>query len=240
MSSTNRGAVRADHDFYETPQGTAAAVMVSLSALWNASPLSPRPPLLLDAGAGRGALVRQARAFLPERTHIIAVELQPAIGEVSTLELNVDAGATETMLTDFLTLSSGGYLDILVSNPPFELAADFVTHGLDDLRPRLAAFLLRVNYLGAQKRRDWWRAHAPDALRVLSERPRFDGPRECGRQAKGGQPACHVVWDRGPTRRTCPTCGWHDGGDSIEYGWFFWAADPVIKAALHEHPFGWY
>jgi hypothetical protein len=33
--------------------------------------------------------------------------------------------------------------------------------------------LLRLNFLGAQRRRDWWKAHEPAALFVLSARPSF-------------------------------------------------------------------
>lgn len=74
----------------------------------------------------------------------------------------------------------------VVTNPPFSLAQEFVQHSLEVADETF--MLLRLNFLGAQKRADWWKTHEPDAIFVLSERPDFTG----------------------------------EGGDSCEYGWFYW------------------
>lgn len=63
--------------------------------------------------------------------------------------------------------------DFIVTNPPFSLAQEFVAHALRHSRETM--MLLRLNFLGAQKRRDWWRLHEPSALFVLSNRPDFTG-----------------------------------------------------------------
>lgn len=66
-------------------------------------------------------------------------------------------------------------VDVVVSNPPFTLASEFLDHTISNLKPTLAAFLLRLNFLGSRLRRPWWDAHPPDAQRVLTDRPDFTG-----------------------------------------------------------------
>ncbi len=61
--------------------------------------------------------------------------------------------------------------DFIITNPPFSLAQEFVTHALtlsDDIM-----MLLPLGFLGAQKRREWFVANEPAALFVLSKRPSF-------------------------------------------------------------------
>ena len=59
----------------------------------------------------------------------------------------------------------------IVTNPPFSLALEFCDHAIKHA-PNVF-MLLRLNFLASKKRREWWNAHKPDALFVLSERPSF-------------------------------------------------------------------
>ncbi len=73
--------------------------------------------------------------------------------------------------TDFLTVTARK--EFIITNPPFSLAQEFVTHALalsDNVM-----MLLPLGFLGAQKRRDWFVANEPSALFVLSKRPSFTG-----------------------------------------------------------------
>lgn len=63
--------------------------------------------------------------------------------------------------------------EAIITNPPFSLALEFCDHALR-LAPEVI-MLLRLNFLGAQKRHEWWRHHEPNALYILSERPDFTG-----------------------------------------------------------------
>ena len=72
---------------------------------------------------------------------------------------------------DFLNWD--GYSDLIISNPPFSLAQKFIEHALP--RCDTLIFLLRLNFLGSQKRHKFWKANPPDKLIVLSKRPSFDG-----------------------------------------------------------------
>lgn len=71
----------------------------------------------------------------------------------------------------------------ILTNPPFTLAKEFCDHALA-LAPEVL-MLLRLNFLGAQKRRAWWQQHEPAALFVLSARPDFTG---------GGGDSCDYAW----------------------------------------------
>lgn len=215
MSSTKRGAVRAPHDFYETPAGAAAPVMRELRAMFG-----NYYALIVDAGAGLGALTRAAAAEF-EAGMVEAVEAfpqdlpleraAPAGEEHAAAEWRrrgADpyearlraAGAVAVTVADFMTLER--QVDVVVSNPPFALAMDFLRHTIEDIDPPLAAFLLRLNFLGSAKRADWLAAHPPRAIRVLTKRPNFTG----------------------------------QGTDSIEYAWMLWGRGVPPGTA----PIGWY
>jgi hypothetical protein len=93
---------------------------------------------------------------------------------------------------DFLKTGGHDY-PCIVTNPPFSLAQEFIQHALDHAEH--VYMLLRLNFLGAQCRREWWKQHEPNAIFVLSDRPKF-----CKNK--------HGKWST----------------DACEYGWFYWLA----------------
>jgi hypothetical protein len=64
-------------------------------------------------------------------------------------------------------------VDLIITNPPFSLAQEFITHSI--ARANTVFMLLRLNYLGSIKRYEWWKNNPPVALYVLSKRPSFTG-----------------------------------------------------------------
>lgn len=64
-------------------------------------------------------------------------------------------------------------VDLILTNPPFSIAQEFIDHSLD--RANTVFMLLRLNYLGSIKRYDWWVKNSPSSLFVLSKRPSFTG-----------------------------------------------------------------
>lgn len=65
------------------------------------------------------------------------------------------------------------HVDLILTNPPFSLAQEFIEHSL--AHADTVIMLLRLNYLGSIKHHEWWKEHSPDALHVLSKRPSFTG-----------------------------------------------------------------
>jgi len=62
--------------------------------------------------------------------------------------------------------------DLIVTNPPYRLAQEFVSKSL--VEARTVCYLLRLNFLGSQKRKEWWNhIGTPNKLIVLSHRPKF-------------------------------------------------------------------
>lgn len=85
---------------------------------------------------------------------------------------------------------------LITSNPPFNFAQEFVDQALeavDDMG--YVAFLLRLNFLGSQKRKDWWLLphHRPYGIFIHSKRPSFreDGKTDSIEYA-------HYLWWKNP------------------------------------------
>lgn len=62
--------------------------------------------------------------------------------------------------------------DVVIGNVPYGEAAEHLPQAIAG--GRVCAMLLRLNFLGSQKRAEFWRRHPADVY-VLSERPSFDG-----------------------------------------------------------------
>lgn len=87
-------------------------------------------------------------------------------------------------------------LDLIITNPPFSLALEFLRKSLSEART--VVYLLRLNFLGSAKRREFWQAHPPSHLYVLSRRPSFTG------RGTDATEYAWFVWDRGPLMLDAP------------------------------------
>ncbi len=165
MSATNRGARRRTNDLYETPEWLTEAIVPQL-ARYN-------PRRILEPAAGGGAIVRVLR-----RAFSTAVIDQ---GDISTGQ-------------DFLTHPYAGPYDLIITNPPYSLALEFVKRALPLHASRGAVvMLLRMNWLGSQERAPWMRLHTP-SMYVTPRRPSF---------INGGSDATEyawMIWDCSPAR----------------------------------------
>ncbi len=125
--------------------------------------------------------------------------------------------------------------EFILTNPPFGIAQQIAAHALDVADETL--LLLRLNFLASQKRRDWFKAHEPGALFVLSDRPSFAIFARCETDTRPEierdpeQPAieCGHKWSV-PTEAgrptVCPSCGGTDlkitTSDATDYAWIYW------------------
>lgn len=201
MSSAGRSArsgtghERHADDSYRTEERVVDALVDWMLDVWPAFAAYPT----CDAGAGDGSIGGQLikRGFV----------------DVFGVEKRVDLAnkALEVMPThceDFLVQARGEGLQVLpptslvVMNPPYSLAMEFVQAALElveqararDHFPTVAA-LLRLNWLGSNARAQFHREH-PAAIGVLPQRPSFT-----------------------PDGRT----------DSTEYAWFIWSGHPELS-----------
>ena len=160
MSSTNRGSKRVENDFYETPS-------------WCVESILPHLPLggsVLDPCAGRGAILRAcARCF----EHMIAIEINKDFEH----ELQqVVTGESDLTIDDAKLRTVWPKADVVLMNPPFSTAEQFVRMALSEQRQYqgITCALLRLSFLASKKRADFLRANPPDVY-VLSKRPSFNG-----------------------------------------------------------------
>jgi len=119
------------------------------------------------------------------------------------------------------------YADLILTNPPFSLALEFLQKSLSEAKT--VGYLLRLNFLGSQKRKDFWNANKPSHCFVLSERPVFawycKDRKGCGAQYRPGETT------------VCTDCGLpvRAQTDSIEYAWFMWDRLGIVKAEKGIH-----
>lgn len=160
MSATNRGAVRREADFYATPLESV------FSFLDNFGEINPKDQIL-EPSAGNGAIINALR-LRGYRNPVTAVELRE--------EKELYFFADEVIYGDFLKMNFSRRYDVIIGNPPYSLAQEFITKSLSLLRPggRLI-FLLRTNFLESEKRFKWWQDKIPSGLYVLHKRPSFTG-----------------------------------------------------------------
>lgn len=177
-------------------------------------------------------------AFKPLLPFIMAVGCEvwePAAGDGRLIKwmraAGIDcAGSDLTEGRDFLL--DRERRKTIVTNPPFSLAQEFADHAI--AHAEHVFLLLRLNFLGAQHRRDWWRQHEPSALFILSERPDFVMSVKCVFEAGSscGWRAMLPIESERP--KQCPHCGNRvkiSTSDSAEYAWFYWG--PLWKGFFH-------
>lgn len=186
MSATGRnlpGSERHADDFYE--RGCTLP-----GGLW------------LEPTAGSGAIVGEV---LRHRS-----DVQWHLVESRAEEMHCGGGLLQRMLhddfpiervasvqiRDFLTMpapSPGAQrYDVALGNPPFNLALEVIQHALT--MSDVVCMLLRVNFLGSQKRAAWMRVNTPSVY-VLPKRPSFksDGKTDATEYA-------WFLWDGKPSR----------------------------------------
>ena len=73
--------------------------------------------------------------------------------------------------------------NVIITNPPFSLAMEFLQKSL--LEAQTVIYLLRLNFLGSLKRREFWQQNPPSHVLVLPKRPSFTG---------GGTDSTEYAW----------------------------------------------
>lgn len=161
MSATNRGAKRADGDFYETPGWVTRAIIPHLKSVG----LLANGQRVLEPAAGNGAIVREL------------ISCGVTEENISSYEIDAErACASGARCDDFLLIDDiHTPFDLIITNPPYSLAMKFAQQGMRMLSPWGAMVMLtRINWLASQRRAAWLRENTP-SLFVLPKRPSFTG-----------------------------------------------------------------
>jgi hypothetical protein len=149
---------RSERDFYATPPDATRALFEYLEL---------PPTVIWEPACGDGRICKVAEEFGHD---FIASDIQTDFGDTA----------------DFLTTPQK-QSDVLITNPPFYLAADFINHARG-LGVGLFAFLLKSQFWHAKKRLPLFRDTRPSHILALSFRLDFDFGK------KGGSPVMECLW----------------------------------------------
>lgn len=112
---------------------------------------------------------------------------EPACGDarliVAMKQESISCGGSDLQTGGYDFLKDTDQHQTILTNPPFTLAQQFCEHAIN--HSKCTVMLLRLNFLGSKKRKQWWLKNEPDAIFVLSSRPDFTG--------EGGD-ACEYGW----------------------------------------------
>jgi hypothetical protein len=165
----NNKAPRLADDAYFTPDPLAIMITRHLAGLLGAGQAAPhygQPQRILEPSCGSGAFLRAAR-YLWRHAEIVGVDSQPGCvidapkHAEGARQIHHDFAAAAAdvparfVLADFLTLAPKqiARADLVLGNPPYTLAEEFVRYALTHLHPGASvAFLLRLSFLGSQER----------------------------------------------------------------------------------------
>lgn len=111
--------------------------------------------------------------------------------------------------------------DLLITNPPFNQAIEFLKKSLTEART--VAYLMRLNILGSKDRKDFWNMNPTTHQFTLSSRPCFVDV--CKNKS------CKAKYARKDEVKICPDCGGKvgKGSDATEYAWFVWDRGGIFK-----------
>lgn len=207
MSSTNRGYERHISDFYITPQ---EPIKNFLNTFLSIESLDERSLILDPSAGGNGKYDMPYPAVLSNL----------GFKNIATSDIRYDSNAGTHQ--DFLKSVHMLYLDLIITNPPFNLALDFIKKALDDVKSGgFVVMLLRLNFFGSQGRHKFFQENMPKYCFIHSKRISFfpedftfkffnkkKNEWESKFYAAGSTDSCeyaHFVWQKGYKENYCKT-----------------------------------
>ena len=122
---------------------------------------------ILEPSAGNGNIIKALRNK-GINSHITALEIR------EEEEINLSNISDEVIITNFLEWETDRKFDVIIGNPPYTYAREFVEKCLNLLSDNgKLIFLLRTAFLESKSRYDFWQKNPLSDLYVLSKRPSF-------------------------------------------------------------------
>jgi len=180
------------HDYYITPM---PAINEFLQEFNKTVGIEWKHMRVLDPSSGgdKGHLMSYPTAII-ETCGVIP-------GDIMTIDIREDSLAK--IKADYLKFdvkSINGYPpDIIITNPPFDLTQEFIEKALDDVSDGgYVIMLLRLNFFGSQKRKEFWKNKMALYCFVHSKRMSFtpDGKTDSVEYS-------HMIWRKGISPEFC-------------------------------------
>lgn len=168
MSAKNRSGSSKAHDRYLTPPRLARAAFERLYELYGAELYGATR--FLEPGAGPGTFCRIARDYGVKLKDVVGVELHSSEG-------CAEAGY-KLVKADFLLWKTKEVgqprFDLIVSNPPFTYAEEFIRHSWSLLNiGGFMLYLARIGLAGTKTRRALWNDVPLKEIWLCRPRPSF-------------------------------------------------------------------
>ncbi len=157
MSATNRGAIRHADDAYYTPAWCVRALLATVQlpgGNW------------LEPAVGDGAIVRAVNEVRQDIFWTVNDIDLLRVGDLSAFGW----GHSPYTAAGFEFAAEDEMQDVVITNPPFNQALEFVQGAMKD--GRVVVMLLRLNWLASQKRNRFLLDNPPSVY-VLPRRPSF-------------------------------------------------------------------
>jgi len=173
---------RIDKDAYYTPAGAIRSILPILRGEYGVS----EADTVLEPSCGGGNIIHEVvRGLGIDGDRVTGVDVSDR-GFAGIHALHTGVYLCEA---DFLTWEFGEMAEpfgLCIGNPPYgdDLPEKFIRRIMAERMAYVTAFLLRLNWLGSQKRSELHRELMPDVY-VLSDRPSFTG---------GGSDGCEYAW----------------------------------------------
>lgn len=149
---------RSEGDFYRTPDWCTERLLNR----WVPTIKGEHPKRILDPAAGDGAILDWLAGTFPKAT-IEASDMSPRRGDIPT------------RIFPWWREPEAVY-DLVMTNPPFDQALEFVEQALGLVRPGgYVVMFLRAAFLASAKRAPFLERSMPERVYFLSERPSFYG-----------------------------------------------------------------
>ena len=162
MSATNRVTKRKPYDFYATPVDVVKNLLNNID-------LNKYGDKVLEPSAGNGNICRVIKSCYPNK-NITALEIRD-----EELE-NLTQYSDKVIIGYYLLISMKSKYDIIIGNPPYSKAIDFVNKSLKLLKKNgVLILLLRTAFLESKSRYRFWQENPLSGLYTLSKRPSFTG-----------------------------------------------------------------
>lgn len=184
MSSTNRGAERRSHDFYETPAWCVEWLLQEWQPrLRESTAQTDRPLRILEPCVGRGAIIGAANvAGLRAEWWACEKDQARSVALATSGLIPLARVFCRDFLTDVPWPKACVPFDCVLTNPPYSLAEEFLARSRQVAAS--TALLLRLGFLASRRRAAILRDDCPDVY-VLSRRPSFTG---------GGTDSADYAW----------------------------------------------
>lgn len=160
---------RRENDAYCTPQDLANNIVKRLVPFEPLIHLPPVHPLkILEPSCGNGAFTKAIKSYYCNSI-VTGIDLVTPITNNTCVDIFYQK--------NFLEFTTNDKYDLVIGNPPYKCAEEFVRHSFDLLGDYgQILFLLKLAFLESKKRYDFFRhSHTPAKVHVLVSRPSFDG-----------------------------------------------------------------